>query len=41
LARLASRWSVSARPVRGVLRLLTHARNPFFVQMTIIVNLPF
>ena len=31
-ARLAPRWSVSARPVRGVLELATETRNPFFQQ---------
>ena len=30
LARLAPRWSVSARPVRGVLELVADTRNPFF-----------
>ena len=30
LARLAPRQCLLAPPVRGVLRLLTHTRNPFF-----------
>ena len=35
LARPAPRWSVSARPVRGVLRLVPGTRNPFFQQTCI------
>ena len=30
LARLAPRWCIAAPPVRGVLRLVAHTRNPFF-----------
>ena len=35
LARLAPRWCIAAPPVRGVLRLVAHTRNPFFQEKCI------
>jgi len=40
LARLAPRQCIAAPPVRGVLRLLAHTRNPFFQEKRIFCDKP-
>jgi hypothetical protein len=40
LVRLASRWCLLAPPVRGVLRLVAHTRNPFFEEICFFYETP-